>query len=62
MRFATVLASILAIAASSALAAPIHDSHTRGYEGNAVVARDLTFVARDVVHAVHPRELEGRTL
>ncbi|TCD63009.1 hypothetical protein EIP91_006101 [Steccherinum ochraceum] len=39
--------SLLFIAASSAIAVPLHDFHTRGYDENAVAARNLNnLVAR----------------
>ncbi|TCD66276.1 hypothetical protein EIP91_001567 [Steccherinum ochraceum] len=48
---------MLAAATSSAIAVPLHDAQVGGYEGNAVVARDLNLVVRDVLQAVYAREL-----
>ncbi|TCD61271.1 hypothetical protein EIP91_008687 [Steccherinum ochraceum] len=57
MRLATVLGCLFALAASSATAVPLHSSYARGYDENTVAARDLNLVVRDVLQAIHAREL-----
>ncbi|TCD63004.1 hypothetical protein EIP91_006096 [Steccherinum ochraceum] len=60
MHFATVLGSLLAVAASSVLAVPLQSSHwhaRRELDANAMVARNLDLVVRDhVLRAVHQPE------
>ncbi|TCD67961.1 hypothetical protein EIP91_011762 [Steccherinum ochraceum] len=59
MRFSTVLATVLAVAVSSAAAAPFSTHQARGYSGNTLVTRDDYLVLRDILQAVHARELSA---
>ncbi|TCD66097.1 hypothetical protein EIP91_001749 [Steccherinum ochraceum] len=64
MRFAIVVGSIFAVAASSTVAVPFYGTQARGYDTNPILARDYDLVLRDVLQAVHARELahlEART-
>ncbi|TCD63654.1 hypothetical protein EIP91_005134 [Steccherinum ochraceum] len=56
MRFAIIVSAILAAAASSVVAVPFH-AQPREYDANAMVARNYNLVLRDVLQAIHTREL-----
>ncbi|TCD66721.1 hypothetical protein EIP91_001014 [Steccherinum ochraceum] len=57
MRLTIILGGLLTIAASSAAAVPLHHYHARGYDENALTARHYNLVVRDVLRAIHAREL-----
>ncbi|TCD60977.1 hypothetical protein EIP91_009242 [Steccherinum ochraceum] len=59
MRVASVLAGLLVVATSSAIAraVPLYPSEARGYDDRAMVARDHQLAARDILQAIHAREL-----
>ncbi|TCD67084.1 hypothetical protein EIP91_000597, partial [Steccherinum ochraceum] len=57
MRFAAVLTAIFTVAVSSVLAVPFRSYEARGYDDNAILARDHHLVVRDVLQAIHAREL-----
>ncbi|TCD69259.1 hypothetical protein EIP91_008194 [Steccherinum ochraceum] len=57
MRFVTVLAGLVVMAASSVLSAPPRTNEARGYDENNLLARDYTPVARDVIQAIYARGL-----
>ncbi|TCD70721.1 hypothetical protein EIP91_002097 [Steccherinum ochraceum] len=58
MRFAAILGGLLAVAASSTFAVPLHDTQAPGdAEIATVMARDHHLIARDVLQAIHAREL-----
>ncbi|TCD71213.1 hypothetical protein EIP91_011691 [Steccherinum ochraceum] len=54
MRFASILAGVLTIAATSAAAVP-HSFAERGYDDNTILARDHHLIVRDVLHALYAR-------
>lgn len=65
MLFATIFGSFLVVTSSSAVAIPFPSIHVPGQDANAIVARDPSLVVRDVVQAVHNRELaelDARTM
>ncbi|TCD60973.1 hypothetical protein EIP91_009238 [Steccherinum ochraceum] len=61
MRFTAVLAGFFVVVASSAIAVPVHSSEARGLDEHAVVARYYDLVARDILQAIHARELAMNT-
>lgn len=54
MRFAPILAGVLTIVATSAAAFP-RRFEGRGYDDNAILARDHHLIVRDVLHALYAR-------
>ncbi|TCD67263.1 hypothetical protein EIP91_000340 [Steccherinum ochraceum] len=63
MHLAAIFTCALAVAASSAVAVPLHGSQMRGDQKSVVVARRV--VARDILQAIHARELaalDARTI
>ncbi|TCD70727.1 hypothetical protein EIP91_002103 [Steccherinum ochraceum] len=55
MRFTAVITGLLVVAVSSASAGPLHRFQAR--DETALKARDLDLVVRDVLQAIHAREL-----
>ncbi|TCD71024.1 hypothetical protein EIP91_000523 [Steccherinum ochraceum] len=60
MRFTAVLAGLLAVTASSAMAAPHRRLEARVYDESAIMARDRELAVRDVMQAIHTREFGRR--
>ncbi|TCD66669.1 hypothetical protein EIP91_001087 [Steccherinum ochraceum] len=56
MRFTTVLAGVIAVVACSVSAAPLF-SDASAHDENTLSARDYNLVVRDVLQAIHAREL-----
>ncbi|TCD66307.1 hypothetical protein EIP91_001553 [Steccherinum ochraceum] len=65
MRCATLFACAFTLAISSAIAVPLHSSQARRDHEDALVGRDFDLIARDILQAIHARELaalDARTI